>query len=111
VLKNKTVSSLVAVSTLRAMGQTALSAFLPLYLSLHLKLSAGVAGAYMSLLYFFAGVAPAFVGWVADRFGHRNLIAAFSVSSVVVMGYSSLGSGPFLPVALAALILLGRFVR
>lgn len=104
VLKNKTVFSLVAVSTLRAMGQTALSAFLPLYLSLHLNLSAGVAGAYMSLLYFFAGVAPAFVGWIADRFGRKNLIAAFSVSSVaVIVAIPHLGAGPLLTVALAAL--------
>jgi FSR family fosmidomycin resistance protein-like MFS transporter len=104
VLKNKTVFSLVAVSTLRAMGQTALSVFLPLYLSLHLKLSAGIAGAYMSLLYFFAGVAPAFVGWIADRFGHKSLITAFSVSSVVVIvSIPYLGASPVLPVALAAL--------
>jgi MFS family permease len=104
VLKNKTVFSLVAVSTLRAMGQTALSAFLPLYLSLHLNLSAGAAGAYMSLLYFFAGMAPAFVGWVADRFGHKSLIAAFSVSSVVVIiAIPYLGSGLLLAIALAAL--------
>jgi MFS family permease len=104
VLKNKTVFSLVAVSTLRAMGQTALSAFLPLYLSLHLNLSAGAAGAYMSLLYFFAGVAPAFVGWIADRFGHKSLIAVFSVSSVVVIiAIPYLGSGLLLAVALAAL--------
>jgi FSR family fosmidomycin resistance protein-like MFS transporter len=104
VLKNKTVFSLVAVSTFRAMGQTALSAFLPLYLSLHLNLSAGAAGAYMSLLYFFAGVAPAFVGWIADRFGHKNLIAAFSASSVfVIVAIPSLGAGPLLPIALAAL--------
>jgi MFS family permease len=104
VLKNKTVFSLVAVSTFRAMGQTALGAFLPLYLSLHLNLSAGVAGAYMSVLYFFAGVAPAFVGWIADRFGHRNLIAAFSVASVLVtVAIPHLGSGLLLPVALAAL--------
>lgn len=47
-------------------GQTALSAFLPLYL--HLNLSAGAAGAYMSLLFFFAGLAPASVGWISDRF-------------------------------------------
>ena len=104
VLKNKTVFSLVAVSTLRAMGQTALSVFLPLYLSLHLKLSAGIAGAYMSLLYFFAGVAPAFVGWIADRFGHRSLITGFSFSSVVVIvAIPYLGTSPLLPVALAAL--------
>jgi MFS family permease len=104
VLKNKTVFSLVAVSTLRAMGQTALSAFLPLYLSLHLNLSAGASGAYMSLLYFFAGVAPAFVGWVSDRVGRKSLIAAFSVSSVVVIvAIPYLGAGPLLAVALAAL--------
>jgi FSR family fosmidomycin resistance protein-like MFS transporter len=104
VLKNRIVFSLVAVSTLRAMGQTALSAFLPLYLSLHLKLSAGTAGAYISLLYFFAGVSPAFVGWIADRFGHKSLIAAFSISSVIfIVAIPALGSGPFLPVALAAL--------
>jgi MFS family permease len=104
VLKNKTVFSLVAVSTFRAMGQTALSAFLPLYLALHLNLSAGVAGAYMSVLYFFAGVAPSFVGWIGDRFGHRSLIAAFSVASVVVtVAIPYLGSGLLLPVALAAL--------
>jgi MFS transporter, FSR family, fosmidomycin resistance protein len=104
VLKNKTVFSLVAVSTLRAMGQTALSAFLPLYLSLHLKFSAGVAGAYMSLLYFFAGVSPAFAGWIADRFGRKNLIAGFSAASAAVLvAIPHLGAGPLLTVALAAL--------
>src|SRR5688500_7926205 len=40
VVKNKAVFGLVTVSTLRAMGQTALAVFLPLYLALHLKLSA-----------------------------------------------------------------------
>lgn len=104
VLKNKMVFSLVVVSTLRAMGQTALSAFLPLYLSLHLNLSAGAAGAYMSLLYFCAGVAPAFVGWIADRFGHKSMIAAFSGSSVIaIVAIPYLGSGPLLAIALAAL--------
>ena len=104
VLKNKTVFSLVVVSTFRAMGQTALSAFLPLYLSLHLKLSGGAAGAYMSLLFFFAGVAPAFVGWVSDRIGRKSLIVAFSIASVVVIvAIPHLSTGPFLAVALAAL--------
>jgi FSR family fosmidomycin resistance protein-like MFS transporter len=85
VLKNRTVFALVAVSTLRAMGQTALAAFLPLYLSLHLNLSAGAAGAYMSVLFLFAGIAPALVGWISDRFGHKPLIILFSTLSVVVI--------------------------
>src|SRR5262245_5995359 len=69
VLKNKTVFSLVAVSTLRAMGQTALSAFLPPYLSLDLKLSAGLSRAQTSPLYFFSVGGSALLGWVAGRFG------------------------------------------
>jgi MFS family permease len=97
VLKNKTVCGLVAVSTLRAMGQTALASFLPLYLLLHLKLPAAVAGAYMSILFLCAGVAPALVGWVSDRIGHRYLIVLFSFLSVVmVVAIPHLGSGPIL---------------
>lgn len=104
VLKNKSVFGLVAVSTLRAMGQTALAAFLPLYLSLHLKLSAGVAGAYMSILFLFAGAAPAIVGWISDRFGHKLLIVAFSIlSGLAIISIPSLGSGWLLAVGMGAL--------
>lgn len=104
VLKNKMVFALVSVSTLRAMGQTALSSFLPLYLTLHLKLSASAAGAYMSLLFFFAGVAPVVVGWIADRIGRRSLISIFSFATVgVLVAIPQVGAGPLLPVAMAAL--------
>jgi len=104
VLKNKAVFGLVAVSTLRAMGQTALAAFLPLYLSLHLQLSAGIAGAYMSILFLFAGAAPAIVGWISDRFGHKLLIVAFSLlSALTIVAIPYLGSGLFLVVGLGAL--------
>jgi MFS family permease len=104
VVKNKAVFSLVTVSTLRAMGQTALAVFLPLYLSLHLELSAGVVGAYMSILFLFAGIAPAFVGWISDRFGYKLLIVVFSfLSFATVVAIPLLGAGWFLAVALAAL--------
>jgi FSR family fosmidomycin resistance protein-like MFS transporter len=104
VVKNKTVFALVAVSTLRAMGQTALAAFLPLYLSLHLNLSAAAVGAYMSVLFLFAGMAPAFVGWISDRFGHKPLIMAFSSASVIaIVVISYLGSGFLLGTAMGAL--------
>ena len=104
VVKNKPICALVAVSTLRAMGQTALASFLPLYLSLHLKLPAAVAGAYMSILFLFAGVAPVLVGWISDRIGHRRLIMVFSFfSTVVVVAIPHLGAGAILAVGLGAL--------
>jgi len=104
VIKNKAVFGLVAVSTLRAMGQTALAVFLPLYLSLHLKLSAGVAAAYMSILFLFAGIAPAFVGWISDRFGYKSLIILFSfLSFATIVAIPFLGSGFLLAGGLGAL--------
>lgn len=104
VVKNKLVCALVAISTLRAMGQTALASFLPLYLSLHLKLPSAVAGAYMSILFLFAGVAPAVVGWISDRIGHRRLIMVFSFfSTIVVLAIPYLGSGAILAIGLGAL--------
>jgi len=104
VVKNPAVFGLVTVSTLRAMGQTALAVFLPLYLSLHLKLAAGVVGAYMSILFLFAGIAPAFVGWIADRFGYAVLIIVFSaLSFAAIIAIPTVGSGWLLAVALGAL--------
>ena len=104
VIKNKAVFGLVAVSTLRAMGQTALAVFLPLYLSLHLKLSAGVAAAYMSILFLFAGIAPALVGWISDRFGYKYLITLFSfLSFATIVVIPFLGSGLLLAGGFGAL--------
>jgi MFS family permease len=104
VIKNRAVFGLVAVSTLRAMGQTALAVFLPLYLSLYLKLSAGVAAAYMSILFLFAGIAPAFVGWISDRFGYKSLIIVFSfLSFATIVAIPFLGSGLLLAGGLGAL--------
>ena len=58
----------------------------------------------MSVLFLFAGLAPAFVGWVSDRFGHRLLIMSFSLLSVAaVVAIPYLGSGVVLVVGLALL--------
>jgi MFS family permease len=104
VVRNKTVCGLVVVSTLRAMGQTALAAFLPLFLSLHLQLNVAAVGAYMSILYLFAGAAPALVGWISDRIGHRPLIVVFSfLSMATILAIPYLGSGLLLALGLGAL--------
>jgi MFS family permease len=58
----------------------------------------------MSVLFLFAGLAPAIVGWISDRFGHRLLIMAFSMLSVAaVVSIPYLGSGMALVVGLALL--------
>lgn len=104
VVRNPAIFALVAVSTLRAMGQTALAAFLPLYLALHLQLSAGMAGAYMSVLFLFAGMAPAAVGFISDRFGHKRLILIFSLlSAATIFAIPHLGSGLVLGAGMGAL--------
>jgi MFS family permease len=102
VLTNRTVFGLAAVSTFRAMGQTAMSAFLPLYLSLHLNLPARTTGLYMSILYLCAGAAPTFAGWLSDRLGRNLLILACSaLSAVTIVAIPHLGSGPLLLAGLA----------
>jgi len=77
---------------------------LALYISLHLKLSAGVAAAYMSILFLFAGIAPAFVGWISDRFGYKSLIILFSfLSFATIVAIPFLGSGLLLAGGFGAL--------
>jgi MFS family permease len=58
----------------------------------------------MSILFLFAGIAPAFVGWISDRYGHLSLIMVFSLlSGVCIVGIPYLGSGAILVVGLGAL--------
>ena len=58
----------------------------------------------MSVLFLFAGVAPALVGWISDRFGHKLLIVIFSLLSVVtIVTIPHLGSGFMLGTGLGAL--------
>ena len=78
VVKNRAVLVMLFVSVFRALGQSALTVFLPLYLTLHLKLPVGTMGFYISTLFFFAGISPLFSGWAADRIGRVRLIVAGS---------------------------------
>lgn len=83
VITNRAVFGMFLISVLRAMGQTALVAFLPLYLNLHLKLPVGTTGLYVSALFLFAGVAPSVSGWLSDRVGRLPLIIAGSALSAL----------------------------
>lgn len=94
VVKNRAVLIMLFVSVFRALGQSALTVFLPLYLTLHLKLPVGTMGFYISTLFFFAGISPSFSGWAADRIGRLPLIvvgSALAALSVVAIPHLAPG--------------------
>lgn len=88
VVKNPAVLRMFFVSVLRMLGQSATTVFLPLYLTIHLKLPIATMGFYISTLFFFAGVSPTFSGWAADRIGRIPLIvigSALAAGSLVLV--------------------------
>jgi MFS transporter, FSR family, fosmidomycin resistance protein len=85
ILTNRAVFGMVLISAFRTMGQTTLLAFLPLYLTVDLKLPAGTMGIYVSILFLFAGISPSFSGWLADRFGRKPLIVIGSIVSAIAI--------------------------
>ena len=94
VLINRAVFGMFLISVFRTMGQTALLAFLPLYLTLERKLSMGAMGAYISLLFLFAGLAPSLSGWLSDRLGRKPLmITGSALSALFIASLPYLDSG------------------
>jgi FSR family fosmidomycin resistance protein-like MFS transporter len=94
VVKNRSVLVMFFVSVFRTLGQSGLMVFLPLYLTLHLNLSVGVMGFYISTLFFFAGISPTFSGWLSDRIGRVRLIVAGSaLAALAVMALPHLAPG------------------
>ena len=94
VLTNRTVFAMLLISVFRTMGQTALLAFLPLYLTIELKLPVGLMGIYVSVVFLFAGIAPSLSGWVSDRLGRAPLMvvgSALAAISIAVIPYLAPG--------------------
>ncbi|MBI2087512.1 MAG: MFS transporter [Deltaproteobacteria bacterium] len=94
VITNRAVLALFLISVFRAMGQMSLLAFLPLYLTLDLKLPVGAMGFYISLLFFFGGIAPSLSGYFSDRIGRAPLMiwgSALSAAAIAVLPSLSQG--------------------
>jgi len=103
VITNRAVLGVFLISVFRTMGQVALVTFLPLYLTLGLKLSVGTMGFYVSLLFLFAGMAPSISGWASDRMGRVPMMiagSALSAISIATIPYLSAG----LPLALGCAV-------
>ncbi len=78
VVKNRSVLAMLFVSVLRTLGQSATTVFLPLYMTIYLKLPVATMGFYISTVFFFAGISPTFSGWAADKIGRIPLIVGGS---------------------------------
>jgi MFS family permease len=94
VVRNRDVLVMFFVSVFRTLGQSGLTVFLPLYMTLHLKLPVATMGFYISTLFFFAGISPSFSGWVSDRIGRLRLIvigSALAALSVAALPHLSPG--------------------
>jgi FSR family fosmidomycin resistance protein-like MFS transporter len=85
IVKNRNILIMFFVSVFRTLGQSGVTVFLPLYLTLDLKLPAGTMGLYISTLFFFAGISPAVSGWISDRLGRVRLIAAGSALAALAV--------------------------
>ncbi len=83
ILTNRTVLKIFVISVFRTMGQTSLLVFLPFYMYQELQLSKGAVGAYMSILFLFAGLVPAFSGWLSDKVGRVPMLTAGLAASAV----------------------------
>jgi MFS transporter, FSR family, fosmidomycin resistance protein len=94
VVKNRDVLVMFFVSVFRTLGQSGLTVFLPLYMTLQLKLPVATMGFYISTLFFFAGVSPTFSGWLSDRIGRVRLIVIGSaLAALSVMALPHLAPG------------------
>ncbi|HTM10206.1 MAG TPA: MFS transporter [Verrucomicrobiae bacterium] len=94
VVKNRAVLAMLFVSIFRTLGQSATTVFLPLYMTIYLKLPVATMGFYISTVFFFAGISPTFSGWAADRIGRIPLIVVGSaLAGLAIMAIPHLTPG------------------
>ena len=94
VVKNRAVLTMLFVSVFRTLGQSATTVFLPLYMTIYLKLPVATMGFYISTLFFFAGISPTFSGWAADKIGRIPLIVVGSTfAALAIMAIPYLAPG------------------
>jgi len=94
VVKNRAVLTMLFVSVFRTLGQSATTVFLPLYMTIYLKLPVATMGFYISTLFFFAGISPTFSGWAADKIGRIPLIVVGSTfAALAIMAIPHLAPG------------------
>jgi len=103
-LQNKMLIFLSASSTFRAMTQTGLMAFLPLYLAKELGYSPWWVGASLFILQAAGFIAAPIAGHLSDKFGRRNVITASMMMTAAVLAMMFFAGGTSLFVMFVALL-------
>lgn len=86
VIQNKTVLLLSLASGFRAMAQSGLMTFLPLYLALEMELSPLWVGVYISILQGGGLLSAPIVGAVSDKYGARRVVnSGMILTSIMVI--------------------------
>jgi len=94
VVKDRSVLAMFFVSVFRTLGQSATMVFLPLYMTIYLKVPVATMGFYISTVFFFAGISPTFSGWAADKIGRIPLIVVGSaLAGLALMAIPHLAPG------------------
>lgn len=85
-LKKRLMLALVLLTALRSMGQTAVTAFLPLYLRADLDYSPLIVGLYMSSAQIAGIGAQPLMGYLSDKFGRKVvLVPALAALGIIYM--------------------------
>ncbi|MFN8558429.1 MAG: MFS transporter [Dehalococcoidia bacterium] len=107
-LRQRALVLLLLASACRSVGQATTAIFLPIYLRENLGYAPALAGLYVSLSQLAGIGSQPLMGWLSDRFGHKQVILPALVTFTVLLTLVPLAPGRL---ALAAVILaLGFFL-
>ena len=103
-LRNKAMLALVLVTAMRSMGQSAIMAFLPLYLREDLGYSTTEVGLYMPMAQVVGIASQPVMGLLSDRFGRKAvLVPGTAVLGLLCIALSQAEPGPQLVLTILAM--------
>ena len=103
-LKQRALVLILLVTAFRSVGQATTSIFLPIYLREDLAYSSGLVGLYISVSQLAGIGSQPLMGFLSDRFGHKQVIIPALIGFAMLLGLVPLAEGK-LPLALVILAL------